>query len=259
MKSPPHLLKSWREIERRIHRARPLFLFTDFDGTLVPIARTPEQVRLPHRVRRLLAMLRRKGAIVGVISGRSLADLRARVGLRDIWYVGSHGYSLSGPGSRTVRLLRPAQKARMVEVQRKLGEKVRGLTGVWLERKEGAIAVHYRSASRRTAAAARALIRHSLAAYPSVRLLRGKKVWELLPERRVSKWTAIRLILAQERRAGLPLLFYLGDDSTDERVFEQMEGISVAVGKRRRTAARFYLRSPGEVLLFLERLCVIVQ
>ena len=259
MKRPQHLLEAWEEVERRIRRAARLLLFTDFDGTLVPIARAPEEVRLPPRVRRLLSLLCRKGVLVGVASGRKLADVRERVGLRRICYVGAHGYSFFRPGSRPLILLEPAQKACMAQVRRLLRRKLHTLAGIRLEPKEATVAVHYRSASSRTAAAAGAVIQEVLATRPRLHLLSGKKVWELLPDRRVSKWTAIKRILRQEPRTGSRLLFYLGDDSTDERVFEQMTGISVAVGKRPRTAARYFLRSPAEVRIFLERLCGTVK
>ena len=260
MTSPRHLLKAWKEVERRIRRAGQLFLFTDFDGTLVPIVRSPEQARLSPPVRLLLSRLTRKGVAVGIVSGRALADVRGRVGLRGIWYVGSHGYSLYRPGSRPRILLAPAQKARMAEVRRILRQKLGGLARIRVEPKEATVAVHYRNASRRTAAVAAAAIRQVLGIHPRLRLLPGKKVWDLLPDQRTSKWTAIKGILQEERRTGVHLLlFYLGDDSTDEHVFQRMRGISVAVGKRRRTAARFFLRSPGEVRLFLERLCEVAK
>ena len=253
MSGPRHLWEVWEQVERRIHRASSLALFTDFDGTLVPIARSPEQVRLPPPVRLALSSLIRKGVMVGVASGRKLADVRARVGLRGIWYVGSHGYSLHCPGSRPLILLDPEQKAGMAKVRRLLARQFRGVAGIQLEPKEGSVAVHYRNASRRAALLAAAAIRQILKTHPHWHLLSGKKVWELLPDRRTSKWTAIQYILRQESRSGSYLLFYLGDNSTDERVFQQMKGISIAVGKRRRTAARFFLRSPSEVALFLKR------
>jgi len=251
---PQHALEAWREIERRVRRAGRLSLFTDFDGTLVPIVRTPGQVRLAPRVRRLLAHLAKKGVLVGIASGRRLSDVRARAGVRHIYYIGSHGFSWASPGRRREILLEPKQLAAMAEVRRALTGNLRGLAGIHVEPKEGALAVHYRAASKRNAAAAEAAIRELLATRLRLHLLCGKKVWELLPERQTSKWTAIRRILDQEPRTGSRLLFYLGDDSTDERVFQRMAGISVAVGKRRATAARFYLRSPREVHLFLERL-----
>ena len=88
-------------------------------------------------------------------------------------------------------------------------------------------------------------------------LLHGKRVWEFLPAgrgRAVNKWTGIELIL---RRCGFSrrdhaAVVYLGDDATDEHVFRNLRGITVAVGKRKRTAARYYLRSTAEVRRFLQ-------
>lgn len=259
MRSPQHLLEAWADVERRIRRSGRVVLFTDFDGTLVPIARTPEDVRLPPAVRRLLSLLGRKGVLVGVASGRALSDLRARVGLRRVCYVGSHGYSYYRPGHGPRSLLEPKQLSAMAEVHQMLAQKFRGLGGIRLKPKEGTVAVHYRDASRRMAAAAEAVIREVLATRPRLHLLSGKKVWELLPEARVSKWTAIQRLLREEPRTGPLLLFYIGDDATDERVFEQMTGISVAVGRRRRTVAQYFLRSPDEVRRFLERLRDVVK
>ena len=185
--------------------------------------------------------------------------MRARVGLRGIWYVGSHGYSLHCPGSRPLIFLDPKQKAGMAKVRRLLARQFRGVAGIQLEPKEGSVAVHYRNASRRAALRAAAAVRQILQAHPSLHLLSGKKVWELLPDRRTSKWTAIQYILRRESRPGSYLLFYLGDNSTDERVFQPMKGISIAVGKRRRTTARFFLRSPGEVRRLLKKLGAVVK
>lgn len=77
----------------------------------------------------------------------------------------------------------------------------------------------------------------------------------MLPDSRVNKWTAIQIILRLERcvREDCCVVFYLGDDATDERVFANMKGISVAVGKHRHTAASYFLESPAEVRNFLER------
>jgi len=89
-----------------------------------------------------------------------------------------------------------------------------------------------------------------------VHLLPGKQVWELMPSTHAGKWQAIQWILRRQR-AGWSrrmLLFYFGDDVTDERVFRTIGSISAVAGKRRRTAARYYLRSTAEVRRFLESL-----
>jgi trehalose-phosphatase len=125
-----------------------------------------------------------------------------------------------------------------------------------VEPKGATVAVHYRGASRRNVVRAREALTQCREEIPGLHLMKGKKVWELLPKREVDKWAAIQFILKRERRkrrsAGRTLV-YLGDDTTDERVFRKMPGISVAVGKRHKTAARFFLRSPAEVRQFLRR------
>jgi trehalose-phosphatase len=87
--------------------------------------------------------------------------------------------------------------------------------------------------------------------------MKGKKVLELVPARDVDKWAALQFMLRREKRqrpAAAQTIVYLGDDATDERVFARLRGITVAVGKRHKTSARYFLRSPAEVRQFLERL-----
>jgi trehalose 6-phosphate phosphatase len=256
MKSPRYLFDAWNEIERKIHRAASLALFTDFDGTLVRIRPSPAGIRLSPAVARLLARIARRGAVVGIASGRSAEDLRKHAHLASAWQITAHGFFLRDPRNRSFRLLTPAEGRRIRRAASAIRARLRAVPGIGLEWKQATIAVHYRHAGpagRRTAWRA---VSDALRAEPSFRLLRGKKVWEILPNGRVDKWTAIRFALHREerrRRARRWLVFYLGDDVTDERVFRRMHGISVVVGRSKRTAARYFLRSPAEVRRFLER------
>jgi trehalose-6-phosphatase len=78
-----------------------------------------------------------------------------------------------------------------------------------------------------------------------------------MPAVPIDKSAAVRFILQRERPHASRrrrLAIYLGDDVADERVFGGWQGISVAVGRRRPTNARFSLRSPGEVRIFLKKL-----
>ncbi len=252
---PRHLLPAWREVESRLQSADRVALFMDFDGTLVPIAPWPDQVRLSPRMREHVESIARKDVMVGIVSGRRLADLRSRAAVGGIWYVGTHGYFLRRSGGPTVTLLNPEQKAEMAHVSRRLARELRNIPGVLLESKQATVAVHYRHASRPNYRKVFASIRRLLQDRPQLSLLPGKKVWELFPGASVSKWTAIKYILELEQRLRKSpcLVVYLGDDAMDERVFHQMQGISVVVGRHRRTAAEFFLNSTAEVEQFLER------
>ena len=256
MNSPAHLFGVWEQIERRIRRSRRLAFFTDFDGTLVRIQRNPRNVRLSQRFRALLTSLKDAGITVGIASGRAIDDVRARAGVEEIWYVGAHGFFLRDPASREFSLLSPQERSRMKHVIDDLAVELRGLVGVSLECKDASVAVHYRAASKRTRELAREKIARLMKG-DHLHLLAGKRVWELLPNARVNKWTGIQFALrrsARGRKAGRPLVIFVGDDVTDESVFERIDGIGVAVGRKRKTAAGFYLRSPAEVGRFLERL-----
>jgi trehalose-phosphatase len=88
---------------------------------------------------------------------------------------------------------------------------------------------------------------------PQIRLHQEKKAWQLLHCAVGDKGSAVRSLLGKRHRSSLAI--YAGDDAADESAFVALpHGITVQVGNPRRTQARFYLRSPGEVLTFLQRL-----
>jgi trehalose-phosphatase len=251
--SPRHLFAAWDEIEAALCEATSVVVMTDFDGTLTPIRPQPEQARLGARVRVALAQLVAKDVLVGVVSGRSLPDVRKRVGLEGICYVGCHGYSLQATKGHPVTLMNRAEEALLPTVTRTLNLRLKHLRGIRVEAKEAGIAIHYRHAKPRDVNRARKVVLDILRLNRRLHLLSGKKVWEFLPGPGVDKWTAIRFLIALEDRAK-SLLIYIGDDVPDEYVFARMRGISVAVGKRRRTAARFYVETTADVRRFLEEL-----
>jgi trehalose-phosphatase len=251
--NPRPLFAAWDEIEAMVCGARGIVVMTDFDGTLAGIRKHPEQVRLGKRVRRALEKIIERGALVGIVSGRSLPDVRSRVGIDGICYVGCHGYSLQATQGHSVTLMNRAEEARLPRICRALEVSLHGLPGIRIEAKEAGIAIHYRNAERSVARRAHAAIRSILAHNRRLHLLTGKKVWEILPGPGVNKWTAIQFLLALENRRN-SLLCYVGDDAPDEHVFARMRGISIVVGKRKHTAARFFVESTADVRRFLEEL-----
>jgi len=249
-----HLFAAWEDVRRRVAVAQRAVLFFDFDGTLAPIRSRPTAARLPNKTRRLLRKVVAEGTPVAIVSGRALEDVFERAALRGIWYSGTHGYALRTPKSKRILLATRAERSQIRRLRKELAAKLGGLQGIEMEQKCVAVPVHYRGAHAKERRSAFAAVKDVLSKTAGMRLLEGKKVWEILPKGQIDKWTAVQFILRRQRKmSAKPLVFYFGDDMTDEAVFRKMKGISVAVGKQQNTAARFYVRSPAEVAQFLEK------
>lgn len=209
---------------------------------------------MPPALRRRLRRLADGGVKIGVISGRALEDVQKRVGVKGIWYSGSHGYSIKDPKGKTLTLLTPETELQMRALCRSVRQLLRPASRLKVEHKDGTVAVHYRLATRTESEWGYKALRNVLSTQKHLRLMQGKKVWEVLPEGTVDKWRAVQVILDREDfHTRKDLLVYLGDDATDEAVFCKMRGLSVVVGNDRRTAAAFCLDSHLEVSEFLKR------
>src|SRR5688572_17504698 len=87
----------WDRICSAFVEHRRLFVFADFDGTLSELVDVPSKaVPDPETDRALRRLLRRRRVSVAVISGRSVADVAARVGL-PLVYAGDHGLEIHAP------------------------------------------------------------------------------------------------------------------------------------------------------------------
>src|SRR5258708_36110939 len=89
------------EVQERLRTASRVSLFTDFDGTLVAISDDPASPRLDPATTETLRLLASLDSIVPtIISGRSIADLYTRVGLKGLIYAGNHGMEICGTNLR---------------------------------------------------------------------------------------------------------------------------------------------------------------
>jgi trehalose-phosphatase len=261
-----HLLSVWPKVAQQLRRARRIILLTDYDGTLTPIVERPELAFLAESTRQLLRTLsRRHNSTVGVISGRALADLKNRVGISGLIYAGNHGLEIEGPGIRFVspvaEELRPILRILHYVLSRALST----IRGVLVENKGLSLSVHYRLVDRHKTSEVENIVRRVVGvaeANGKARITSGKKVFEVRPAVNWDKGKAIKLLMKRYgkggRRSGL-MPIYLGDDLTDEDGFRVIEaygnGISILVGNPTfDSAARYFLKSPGEVAIFLETL-----
>ncbi len=227
--------------------AAPALYAFDFDGTLARIVREREAARLAPQVQQWLSAL---GRLVptAVISGRSLADLRMRVGCEIPYLVGNHGMEdLETPPE--VRL--HAQQICEGWKQQLQGTATAQLeqVGVQIEDKRYSLTFHYRLSARKPRA--RSLLFDLVGRLtPSPRLVLGKAVINAVPPGMPHKGAAVLSLI---QRSGVSQALYVGDDDTDEDVFTMPDArlLTVRVGFKQTSRAQFYLRTQAEMVTLL--------
>jgi trehalose-phosphatase len=252
-----HLFKDWGTLQTRIRQARNLLLFLDYDGTLTPIVSRPDRALCPIRVRRLLETLRDlPGVHLAIVSGRSLEDVRRKVGVAGIVYVGNHGLEIEKPGGRPGKPTLPAGRRELKEITRNVQKALKDMPGILFEEKGPVLSVHYRNVPRKYFAQIPRVIEEELRSRKGRwKTASGKRVLEIRPNADFNKGKAVKEIM-RGFSSGEALPFYLGDDQTDEDAFRVLKGrgISVFIGPGRfPSGADFFLLNPAEVHEFLSR------
>jgi trehalose-phosphatase len=252
-----HLFENWESIRAKIHQAQNLFLFLDYDGTLTPIVSHPELALCPFEVKKTLEGLRDlPNVYVAIISGRSLEDLRKKVEVSNIIYVGNHGLEIESSNGRHEKILSSARAGELKNITQDLKNSLKEIPGILFEEKGPILSVHYRNVPREFSEQIRHVIEEELQLWKGRwKMASGKMVLEIQPNVDFHKGKAVREILKIfPWPRFLPI--YLGDDQTDEDAFRVLKshGISVFVGPGNFTSeADFFLRSPEEVREFLSK------
>lgn len=228
-------------------------LFLDVDGTLLDFAHHPDHVEVAAPLHDDLARMReRLGGALALLSGRPLAQLDALFDWHRHPAAGLHGAELRTPDGREHIA---GDAAAFASVRDHAARLVAATPGVMLEDKQRAFGLHYRHVPAAREAAehiAGILLREAGGGYA---IQRGDHVIELKPAG-VDKGRALAALLREHPfRGRRPWM--LGDDLTDEDAFDSANargGVSVIVGARRPTCARFQLDDPAAVRAWLHRL-----
>ncbi|GAA2223350.1 trehalose-phosphatase [Streptomyces amakusaensis] len=251
-------------------RPREAVIALDFDGTLAEIVPDPERARAHPGAVPALARLAPKVASVAVVTGRP-AEVAVRYGgfsgvpgLERLVVLGHYGAERWDAVSDTVDApeAHPGVAAVRAELPGLL-EGFAGVTGVWVEEKGRAVAVHTRRASDPGAAfealrgpLAALAARHGLVLEP------GRMVLELRPPG-MDKGVALA---AYARGTGAGAVLYAGDDLGDLPAYAAVEklraegvpGLLVCSGSTEVTElaerADLLLPGPSAVVEFLAAL-----
>jgi trehalose 6-phosphate phosphatase len=204
-----------------------MFLFLDYDGTLVPIVRDPFRAFIDPKRKEFISRLSEK-IPTAIVTGRSLKNLLKVFGEPPphLYLITSHGALITKNG-RTVHKspasLPPLDLLR--EDLRKLG------SGIILEEKEGCFAVHYRMAPN-LEGKVREIFKDFIKEHPPLKVIEGKMVLEALYGD-FDKGKGVLKLLELTGRRGNEVV-YIGDDTTDLIAFEivkKLGGECIFVGK----------------------------
>ena len=243
----PHWLDVLPDLKRRLGADR-ILIASDFDGTLSHIAPTPDAaVLLPAAKSALDRLSRLPGVKVAVISGRSLAGVKQKIGLPALVYAGNHGLEMEGPNVPPLTLFTQDVRENFLAAITILHRKLDPVVGVLIEDKGSSISVHYRQAAPPDFDYVAEAVTAATAASPLIQLRHGKMVWELRPDLGWNKGSAVTRLMARFKiRRGLH--FFLGDDETDDDVFKVLgSGGTFIVGERQSPTAAWRCRDPEDV------------
>jgi trehalose 6-phosphate phosphatase len=208
---------------------RPRGLLLDIDGTISPIAPTPEGASLLPGMPGLLERAADVFEVLAVITGRDAADARRMVGVDRLLYIGNHGMERWLPGESAPQII-PEARPYLPAIAQALEEAERDLTprlpGARFERKGVSGSIHTRGciAPQQALTTVLATLR-PLTDRLGLRLTEGKLVAEIRPPLAVNKGTAVEG-LVQSR--GLRSAIYLGDDTTDIDAFRALRHLREA-------------------------------
>jgi trehalose-phosphatase len=216
---------------------------TDFDGTLADLAPTPAEAVMSGDVHAgLVALGACPGVTIGVVSGRRLVDVEARVHGDAEFVAGLHGLEITGPGVAFHHYALDAVAPVIAGIAQSTAQELAWCPGVLLENKTYALTCHVRLAPPELAG--RALEEFEALAEPELearvlKLLTGAKALELLPavdwhKGRAAEWIRARVRAQADRPVSV---VYLGDDRTDEDAFDALgdDDVVIGVGERPHT------------------------
>ena len=230
---PPHLLPHIDEALAML-RCGNAGLLLDFDGTLSEFTPLPDDAVIHPKIVGPLSGLARKLALMAVMSGRAAADVRERVGIDGVVYIGNHGAEYIVDGELSV-----AAEAAGGGGMRGLLEALKAVVdepGMVWENKGFSASIHYRMAADEARVVERlTAVLGSLPQSEGLDVFHGNKLIEIRRRDGVNKGAALDRVI---RDWDLASVIFLGDDTTDadalrvlrrRRAAGAVRGLGVAV------------------------------
>lgn len=235
-----------------------IFLFLDYDGTLVSIKKTPVLAKLPLSVKSiLLSLVKNKDIKICIISGRALKDIKKLVSIRKIIYVANHGMIISYNNKIIYKKnLSELLKKKINELKIIIKKNLSDINGILFEDKGEIFSIHYRMVLPKKHELVIKKIKKIINEFKKYIILKyGKKIIEIFPLVDINKGRAVKWILKRFDRNKKFYPVYIGDDLTDEYAFKVLKkkGLTICVG-RKKTFAEYYVKNVEEVKCILKNI-----
>ena len=229
---------------------KPVF-FLDYDGTLTPIVSRPEDAKISQEMKDIVIELTKKYSVT-IVSGRARSDVQELLGIEGLVYAGSHGFDIFGSD---IQMINPDAE-KMIPVIASLREgiekEVGSIEGCIIENKNFSFAVHYRLVDEsKYFEKIKKCCEDAIAPHQGLRLMHGKKVFEILPAFDWDKGKAVRFVVkALGYNWDDVVVVYIGDDTTDEDAYRMIRtrGVPIHVSTEDKPSlAYFKVKNPDEV------------
>jgi trehalose 6-phosphate synthase/phosphatase len=236
------IYSSYSESSRRL-------CFFDYDGTLTPLAKTPEMAVLDRGTREILDLISIDGRNeIVIISGRNKEFLAEQFEGLDALLVAEHGYFVKYPESDWTKNIEIdlSWKEKILPV---LSDYVDRCNGSAIEEKEASLVWHYRNAEEDTALLRINELKDDLSGIlvnePKLTVLEGDKVIEI----KSILYDKGTIASALVNMWNYDFILAIGDDNTDEDLFRVVpeKGFTIKVGSKP-SVARFNVKNQSQVL-----------
>jgi len=246
-----------QKLRTAFDEARERLILLDYDGTLVEIARRPQDARpAAALLDQLHALAVLPATTTAVISGRSRSDIEPWLGdIPGLWLAVEHGALLRAPGADWELLRGGADLSWKARVRPVLEQFAASTPGASVEEKEFSLGWHYRLADAEFGswlASTVVATLEDLLAGTELTVLHGNKVIEVRYAWANKGEVSARLVGLGRRGR---FILAIGDDRTDEEMFVRLprRAWTVRVGPGA-TSARFRLAGPVAVMGLLDAL-----
>lgn len=227
-------------------------LFFDYDGTLAPIVPDPAKAIMGEDMRKLLTDIAKRDTVV-IVSGRDRYFLDKLFSDLPVHMIAEHGALIKAKDSGEWQLNEGYEENWKDGIRPMMQIYAKRCPGAFVEEKETALAWHYRTADDKEYASRRAQellwqLKNYIQPELNLQVIDGNKVVEV-KKTAFNKGTATRTFV---EGGGFDFILAIGDDTTDEDMFEALPETSftIKIGDDL-SAARNHIRSQDEVFHFL--------